>query len=78
MFLHQSSASDQRACLVSLWGLCSGDAEAAGERMACFLLSERTHGLGHGSVEWDLEAFMPLGKEHTQCMSYVVSRLSSQ
>ena len=40
-----------------------------GVRLACM----QDPGLAHGSIERYREAFMALGKEHTQCMLYVVS-----
>jgi hypothetical protein len=78
MFLHRSSLREQYAWSVPLWKLYSVEAEAAGERMACFLLSQRTSALAHGGVERYPEVFVPLGKENTVCMPYVTSHFSSQ
>jgi hypothetical protein len=76
MVLHRSSARKPCACRVPFWRPQSREAEAAGKRMACFLPSYRTVGLGYGGIERPLDACLPLGKEYTVCMIYVASPLS--
>ena len=77
MVLHRASASEPRVWRVSLWRRYAGQAEAAGEKAACFLLSRRISSLAYDGIGRHLSAFRPLGKENTVCMTSIASRWSS-
>ena len=77
MVLHRAAANEPRIWRVPLWRKYAGQAEAAGEKAACFLLSRRISSLAHGGIGQHLSACMPLGKENTVCMTYIASHWSS-
>jgi hypothetical protein len=54
MVLHRSSMREQYAYRVPLGTLYTVEAEAAAERVACFLSAYSTNGLAHGGVDQHL------------------------